>query len=132
MACVGLAISAYTVMATRPPSVPEAAINATMASSGTVFADWQWAPGLQRAVGQNRTVLASGGLASESGDFWVDYLRITQGHERWSEALTRMNAQIVVLDVNGSRPAADLVRGSADWRVTHDADGALVAMRATQ
>ena len=103
-----------------------------MASSGTVFADWQWAPGLQRAAGKDRSVLAGAGLASETNEFWVDYLRVTQGHERWSEALTRMNVQLLVLDVSASHPAADLVRASADWRVTYDADGALVAERTTR
>jgi len=132
LACVGLAVSAYTFVVTRPPVVPQAVINATSTSSGTVFADWRWAPDLQRAIGNNGQVLAAGGLASENNDFWVDYLRITQGHERWTEALNRLNAHLVVLDTTAARPAADLVRAAQDWRVTYDADGALVAVRATQ
>ena len=37
---------------------------------------------------------------------------------------------MVVLDAaDQQRPAADLVRASADWRVIYDADGALVAAR---
>jgi hypothetical protein len=128
LAGLGLVVSAYTLVVTRPPALPAAAERAALASTnGAVFADWRWAPGLQRD-GRSR-VLAAGGLVSEPPDFWVDYVRIIQGHERWAEALKRFDANLVVLDTTYSGPAADLVRTSADWRVTFDGDGALVAER---
>jgi hypothetical protein len=130
---VSLAVSGYTLATTGPPALPAGVEQATFATtSGTVFADWHWAPDHQRAVGSRNRVLAAGGLVSEASEFWVDYLRITQGHERWADALKLMHVDLVILDTNASRPAADLVRASADWRVTFDADGALVAVRAAQ
>jgi hypothetical protein len=81
------------------------------------------------ATGESGRVLAASGLASETPEFWVDYVRITQGHERWAQALNRMGVGAVVLDTALSRPAVDLVRGSEDWHVTYDADGVVVAER---
>jgi hypothetical protein len=139
LVCAGaasVAMSGYVLVTTRPPAIPpaaqQAAISATANATGTVFADWRWAPDLQRALGSRTRVLSAGGPATESADFWVDYLRISQGHERWQEALTSMNADLLVLETNASRPAANLVRASAEWRVLYDAEGALVARRASQ
>ena len=73
-------------------------------------------------------MLASGGLASESPDFWLDYVRILQGHERWAEALQRMHVDLLVLDTRQPQ-IADLVRTSDQWRVVYDADSTLVAER---
>ena len=63
-------------------------------------------------------------------DVRVDYLRVAQGHVHWSEILRQLNVDLVVLDATGEqRQAADLVRASAEWRVTFDANGVLVAER---
>jgi hypothetical protein len=130
LAGVGLAVSAYSLVTTRPAPLPRGPEQAAVgAHRNIVLADWRWAPNLQHAVGQGGRVLAAGGLASESPDFWVDYVRITQGHERWAEALNRMGVGLVVLDTTQARPAADLLRVAPDWRVTYDADGVLVAER---
>ena len=127
---VSLAVGGYTLMVTRPPAIPtEAAAAVISAQHNVVFADWRWAPNLQRALGTDGRVLAAKGLASETSDFWVDYVRITQGHERWAEALKRMGVDVVVLDERQSRPAAELVRASPEWRVMYDADGVVVAER---
>lgn len=129
---VGLAVGAYTFLLIRPPALPDVAARAALnADHRVVFADWRWAPELQQAVGASGQVLAAGGLASESPAFWVDYVRITQGHERWAEALNRMGVGVVVLEGGQARAAQDLVRGSADWHVVYDADGVVVAERAT-
>jgi hypothetical protein len=116
----------------RPPELPGAAIQAAIGSAprGTVLADWRWAGDLQQRIGANRLVWAAGGLPSESSDFWLDYLRVAQGHERWADVLSRMQVDLVVLDAAGQqRQAADLVRGSSDWHVTFDANGVVVAER---
>jgi hypothetical protein len=85
---------------------------------------------LQRHTGDPRRVLAGGGLASQSPEFWVDYLRIAFGHERWADLLKEWDVGLVVLDaVDQQRAAAELVRASAEWHVIFDADGALVAER---
>jgi hypothetical protein len=76
-------------------------------------------------------VLASGGLVAEPTDFWLDYLRIAQGHERWADLLTQMNVDVLVLDSSDQqRQAAAFVRASPDWRVVYDSGGTLVAQRA--
>ena len=73
---------------------------------------------------------AAKGLTSESTNFWLDYLRVAQGHVHWSEILRQLNVDLVILDAAGEqRQAADLVRASAEWRVTFDANGVLVAER---
>lgn len=127
-----LAAAALTLIASRPPELPPAAAQAAAAARGPgkVLADWRWAGDLQRQVGADRVVLASGGVTSESTEFWLDYVRIADGHERWAAALREMDADLVVLEAaDQQRPAADLVRASADWRVIYDANGALVAAR---
>jgi YD repeat-containing protein len=126
------AIAALTLAAAQPPNLPSAAEQAVLAGGGsrTVFADWRWAGVLQRRAGNTHRVLASGGLASESPEFWLDYVRVTQGHERWADRLLQLGVEVIVLDAaEQDRPAADLVRQSSDWRVTYDADGVLVAKR---
>jgi hypothetical protein len=133
VAALGVAI--VTVAQTRPPDLPSGARDTALASSttGKVLADWRWAADLQSRSGGVRQVYGTGGLASEPPEFWIDYLRIAQGHERWSEALQRLDVNLVVLDAGDQqRPAAELVRASPDWRVTYDGPGVLVAERVTQ
>jgi len=129
VAAVCVTASAVTVAMTRPPDLPVAAIQAA-AGQGTVMADWRWAGELQQRLGTNRHVWAANGLQSESKDFWLDYLRVAQGHERWAEILRQRNVDLLVLDAAGQqRQAADLVRVSSEWRVLFDASGVLVAQR---
>jgi hypothetical protein len=76
-------------------------------------------------------VLASGGPASESTEFWLDYLRVAQGHERWAEILRTYDIGVVVLDAHDrERLAAELIRRSNEWRVISDDGQVLVAERA--
>ena len=131
---VSLAVAAATLAITRPPELASGARAAAAAispSSGAVLSDWRWAGQLQRDLGAGRHVLAAGGLGSESSDFWLDYVRLIQGHERWSEELQQLNVDLLVLN-SEQRPIANLVRTSADWHVMYDADNALVAERAVR
>ena len=96
-----------------------------------MLADWRWAGQLQRDLGAGSHVLAAGGLGSESSDFWLDYVRLIQGYERWSEELQQLNVDLLVLN-SEQRPLTNLVRTSADWHVVYDADNALVAERAVR
>lgn len=132
---LSIGVALVTLVQTRPPDLPSAARDLALASStnGRVFADWRWAGDLQRQSHGAHQVYAADGLASEPPEFWIDYLRIAQGHERWSEALQRLDVNLVVLDAGDQqRAAADLVRASSDWRVAYDGPGALVAERVTQ
>jgi hypothetical protein len=140
------------VAMTRPPELPAAATQAALSAAGDVatgqaaatqgtdglgtvgqrmvLADWRWTGQLQQRLGPNRRVWAANGLQSESQDFWLDYLRVAQGHARWAEILRQKNVDLLVLDAAGQqRQMADLVRASADWQVTFDANGVLVAER---
>lgn len=133
VAAVGVCAAVLTLLATRPPELPLAAVQTVQGldARGNVLADWRWAPALQRQLGSSRAVLASGGLVAEPTDFWLDYLRIAQGHERWADLLTQMNVDVLVLDSSDQqRQAAAFVRASPDWRVLYDSAGALVAQRA--
>ena len=135
VAATGVAATLYAALATRPPALPAAATQSAVTSTekGKVFADWRWAPELQRRLTGSREVLAANGLASEPDDFWFDYDRIVQGHERWSEILDRMGATGLVLDSNDQAHAtADLVRLSPNWRITYDDDGVLAAEKRQQ
>jgi hypothetical protein len=126
--CVALLLLARL----QPPALPAHASAAALATggSGRVLADWRWAPELQRRFGQTRTVLAGAGLGSESSAFWIDYLRVAQGHERWMQILEQMDVDLVVLDAADQQTAAAaLVRASPEWQVLDDRDGALVARR---
>jgi len=133
VAAVCVAGIAVTVAMSRPPELPTAASQAALsgtAKNGTVLADWHWAGQLQQRLGATRQVWAAGGLQSESQDFWLDYLRVAQGHAHWAEILRQMNVDLLVLDAAGQqRQAAELVRASAEWRVTFDANGVLIAQR---
>jgi hypothetical protein len=126
---LSVAVAAATLITTRPPDLASGARIAAASSQqpGAVLADWRWAGQLQRDLG-GRQVLAAGGLASESSDFWVDYVRVIQGHERWADELRRWNVDLLVLD-SEVRPITELVRTSADWHVVYDGDNALVAER---
>ena len=132
LAAICLAVTVATLAMSRSPDLPmgaEATVAGQAAGHGKVMADWRWAGALQRGMGA-RQVWASGGLASETTEFWLDYLRVAQGHARWAEILRQRNVDLVVLDAAGQqRQAADLVRTSPDWLVTFDASGVLVAQR---
>lgn len=126
VAAAGLSVTAATAWSTRPPELPLAAIAAAQSAHGTVFADWQWAPQLQRHVDSH--VLAANGLASESPSFWNDYVRITHDFEQWPAELRALDVDLVV--INTALPGlADDIRSSPDWRVLYDADHAFVAQR---
>jgi hypothetical protein len=132
LAAFCLAAIAVTVAMTRPPELPAAAAQAARSTmgQGTVLADWRWAGELQQRLGPNRRVWVANGLQSESKDFWLDYLRVAQGHARWAEILRERGVDLVVVDAAGQQgQMADLVRASADWRVALDANGVLVAER---
>jgi hypothetical protein len=126
-----LAVATATVVTTRPPALPAEAIQAVQAApaEGSVFADWRWAPELQRDLGSARHVLAAGGLASESPDFWLDYVRVAQDHEQWQTALDRRDVGLLVVDADLTG-LVDQVRASGQWRVVYDAGRVLVAQRA--
>src|SRR5438876_139828 len=114
LAVLGVSVTVAILLSMRPPELPSgaraaAASTAPRQAQGAVLADWRWAGELQRNLGNGRTVLASGGLASESPDFWLDYVRILQGHEHWAKALQRMNVDLLVLDTRQPQ-IADLVR----------------------
>jgi hypothetical protein len=127
-------MAALTLNLSRPPELSSAATQAALSAAGRgkTLADWRWAGDLQRQLGADRLVLASGGPGSESTDFWLDYVRIAKGHERWASALRQMDVDLVVLESSDQQhQAAELVRASADWRVLYDANDALVAARAS-
>jgi hypothetical protein len=131
---VCLAVAGLTLVQTRPPELPPAAVEAVRQATvqGKVLADWRWAGELQGRLGSDRPVLASDGPASEPTDFWLDYLRIAQGHEHWADVLRRLDVDTVVLESGGQQhQAAELVRASPDWHVTYDLGDALVAERAS-
>jgi hypothetical protein len=127
-AALGVLVAAQTLWTSRPPVLPPAAIEAaqTTNDSGTVFADWRWATELQQDLPQQ--VLASGGLASESPRFWLDYVRIVQDHERWSTELQDLGADVVVLNPEQDALSQD-VRASSHWHVLYDGADAFVAER---
>ena len=124
-ACAAL-VAVATSLAARPPALPASAL-AAVPSQGTVLADWRWALELQRST--PAAVLNADGLRAQSIDFWVDYLRVTQGHERWSAILRAYGVDTVVLDSRDQTLIAELLRTSPEWRITDDADGAVVAQR---
>jgi hypothetical protein len=133
-ATASVAIAILTLATGRPPELQQAAVDAARASAqqGSVMADWRWSAELQQRLGSQRHVFASNGLASESSDAWLDYLRVAQGHERWAEALRRLGIDTVVLNASDQQvQAAALIRTSPEWRVVYDAAGALVAERTT-
>ena len=128
----GVLVGGYLLLTARPAAIPPQAIEAVAASSAdsAILADARWANDLQQRLGASRQVLDAGGVQSHPGDFWIDYLRIEHGHERWNTILRDRNARIVVLDSAGdASAAADLLRAAPDWHVTYDANGALVAER---
>jgi hypothetical protein len=129
----GAAAAVAVVLISRPPVMPAAATVAAVQASaaGRVLVSWRWAPELQRRAGSERLVLAASGLSSESTDFWLDYLRVAQAHERWAEILRAYDVGVVVFDARDrERSAAELIRGSSDWRVLFDDGQVLVAERA--
>jgi hypothetical protein len=132
LAAICLAVAVMTFVASRSPELPAAATQTALASGGrgTVLADWHWASDVQHTLGADRHVWTANGLTSESNDFWLDYLRVAQGHAHWAAILRQMHVDLLVLDAAGEqRQAAELVRASSDWRVLFDARGVLVAER---
>jgi hypothetical protein len=124
---VGLGAAIVLTMLLRPPQLPAAVLLAVPAAGGTVYTDWRWATALKTP---ERSVLASNGLTAESDDFWLDYLRVAQGHERWDPILRAHEVRLVVLDARDrQRPAAELIRETADWRVLLDDGAVLIAQR---
>jgi hypothetical protein len=132
VAAVSLAYAAVIVSTTRPPALPGQALDVAAAAPGgtTVFADWRWARQLQQRMGDDRRVLAAGGLASESPDFWLNYVRIVNDYEQWPAELRALDADLLVLDSENST-LADQVRASSEWRVLYDTGTAFVAERST-
>jgi hypothetical protein len=123
---------ATTVAMTRPSELPAAAAQTALAATGrgNVLADWRWAADVRKGVGGSRRVWAANGLHSESENFWLDYLRVAQAHARWADILRQRDVDVAVLDAAGQQlKAAELIRASADWRVTFDSGGVLVAER---
>jgi hypothetical protein len=132
LAALCVAATAVTLVMTRPPELPAAAVQVALATTGrgSVLADWRWAGEVQKGVGGTRRVWASNGLNSESQDFWLDYLRVAQGHAQWANILRQMNVDLVVLDAAGQQlKATEIIRAEADWHVIFDANGVLVAER---
>ncbi|GAC1322923.1 MAG: hypothetical protein NVSMB2_20410 [Chloroflexota bacterium] len=129
---VGLGVSAGLAFSERPRPMPASASAAARQTrpGGSVLTHWAWAPELQSDLGTARPVLAARGLFGESDEFWLDYLRVAQGHERWSSIVNDWHVDTLVLDAaNQEAKAAALVRASPDWWVVFDADGTLVAER---
>jgi hypothetical protein len=129
-AAAGLLSAGALVWTTRPPALAPAVVEAARSAraDGTVFADWRWASTIQ--AGTDRRVLGSAGPGSESDDFWLNYVRITQDYEQWPAELRDLNVNVLVLNTE----SADLVgqvRASSEWHVVYDAGNAFVAERAT-
>ena len=129
---VSLVYAALTAWTMRPPSLPGQALEVAATTPGdtTVFVDWRWASQLQQRMGDRR-VLASGGLASESPDFWLNYVRIVNVYEQWPAELRAMDANVLVLNSESSRLLADQVRASSEWKVLYDTGNVFVAERST-
>jgi hypothetical protein len=131
-ATAAIAIAVALALLTRPVAAPPRAIAAALQAppDATILADWRWAADLQRRLGDDRHVLAAGGLLSEPASFWIDYLRVAHGYEHTDDVLSAYDVRLVFLD-SGDQAAlgAQVIRDSADWHVSFDADGALVAQR---
>jgi hypothetical protein len=117
LAPLGLVVAAVLTLLMRPPALSQAAVEAARNAGGAVFSDWRWA----REVGGT-------GMDQAATEYWLDYLRVAQGHERWDEIL--QGYQVVVLDAaDRERLGAEQVRQAADWQVLFDSQGVLVAER---
>jgi hypothetical protein len=125
-ATAGVLAAGATLWTMRPPALPEAAVHVAQSADANVFTDWRWAAELQHHL--DHPVLASGGLASESAEFWLDYVRITQDYERWPDELRNLNVDLLVLPAEDAA-LLDQVRASADWQVLYDQDSVVVARR---
>jgi hypothetical protein len=125
-ACVFAALA--LLLLNRPAVLPDAAASAVLKVQGGVLADWRWAPALQSRA-PDRIVLGGRGLHGEPTTYWLDYLRVVQGHERWDAILRSYDARVLLLDAQQHRLAAEVVRASAEWHVVLDEGGVLVAER---
>jgi hypothetical protein len=128
LALVAVALSGALLLTARPPELPAAARRAASElPARRVLSDWRWAGSLQ-AQGQP---YATGGLTSEPVEFWIDYLRLSQGHAHWQAVLDRLDVDVLVLDAADQQAqAAALLRTSDAWRVVFDSPAVLVAARA--
>jgi signal transduction histidine kinase len=127
-----LGVAVVLALANRPPELPLTASQVALSAHarGRIFTDTRWAAELQHRAGATRDVLAADGLASASSEFWLDYLRVSQGHERWDTILAGYDVGVVVLEVRDrQRLAAELVRAAPDWGVLVDDGRVLVAER---
>jgi hypothetical protein len=113
----------------KPPPLPGAVDRAVQSTNGTVFADWRWAAGLQRELGPQRVVLGAAGLVDTPSSYWLDYVRIERGHERWDSLLDQYAARVVILEPADAPEAAQLIRTSIGWRVLVDTADVVVAER---
>lgn len=124
VACAAIAVA--VTAASRPPSAPDVAPRST---GGAVFADYRWAPDLQRRL-PSHTVFGVNGLYAESTDYWLDYLRVVQGHERWSQILQAYDVRVLALPVEPRQQLLrDLVRTAPEWQVVLDDGSGFVAER---
>jgi hypothetical protein len=131
---MALAVTIATLMSARPPALDQGALEAIRnnPAQGAVFTDWRWAPSLRRDLGTDQPVLPSQEVSAASEDSWVDYLRISQGNERWAALLQSQGVNLLVLTADGDqRPLATLVKSSPDWRILYQSPGVLVAQRVT-
>jgi len=125
--CVALGLA--LLLRVRPPELPAEVATTALTTQGTVFADYRWAPALQQRLA-GRSVLGSNGIDGESTDYWLDYLRVLQGHERWASILRDLGVRALILAPEQRQQLAlALVRGSPEWRVLVDDDRAFVAER---
>jgi hypothetical protein len=79
------------------------------------------------ALTADGTALGGQPLNSESTEFWLDYLRVVQGHERWQHILDGWRVHRV--QVRDAPQLAELVRDSEDWHVLGDDGATLTAER---
>lgn len=115
---------------TRPPALPEGATHAAVeaGTEGAVMAFQAWTNPLQSTLHQQQ-VLGAGDAASLSEEYWIDYARVSDGHESWATILDRDGVMLLVLNLAAQPHAAVLVRASSQWQVLFDGDSALVARR---
>jgi hypothetical protein len=128
-AAIGVLVAIFLAWTTRPPALPQAAVQAVQSAGGAenVFTDWRWAPRLQSQVNQN--ALASGGLGSESKEFWANYVHISLDYERWDDELRDMHVDVVAVPMDDDAGLVAQLRTSSDWHVVYDAGDVLVASR---
>jgi hypothetical protein len=117
LALLGMAAAVALTVWAKPPALPQRAVEAARGANGPVFSDWRWS-----------ATFGSPNIDQASTEYWLDYLRVAQGHERWDEILRGYH--LVVLDAaDRERLGAELIRKAPDWQVLFDDAGVLVAAR---